>query len=707
MELSLTSALSLFVLISLSTVIFFAAKKFKLPYTVMLVLVGLLLVPLANLPYVRVVFGFIDDLVLTPELLFYIFLPILIFESGFNMSMRKMLDNAWAISLLSVVALVVSTAVTAALMYYGFRLIGIEIPFIFACLFGAAISPTDPVAALSLFKECGVPRRLALVFEGESLLNDGTAMALFLVVLGVATQGFHGAETILHGLAEFIGMIVLGVVIGLTIAAIFSRALRFTKNNHFVTVTLLVVSAHMVFIIAEVINSLGVIHVSSIIATTVAALFLGNYSRNILPPKVDNYLGKLVEHMAFVVNSLVFLLAGLLFATSGVNFGDLWLPIVVTILVVATARAISVYAVIVPLNVMRLERHIPASWQKLLAWASLRGALSIIIVLLIPEDFMLEGWSFAYSPRELLLALIIGCILATLFIKAPLIVPLMRRFGISENDPLKDAHEADLGVYYLLTERARLLSHMNKGFLNPEQYGRLVHQVEGKLAQAEAGRRAMVDTHGRVVFDQSLHLAMVHIELSILKRLRINDEVSEKIYRRIHNKLTLQQEKIEQARHNDIDPSVYTDRKDVFDRLVAFVQSPFDHSREDTLEQRLEYYRAQMIMGRKAVQIIESMQAEHGTPVFLEASFEEVTSLYRRYKENSAAKADALIAQHEAELSPYLAKLAERSLSSSGARALAYLSDKGLVDEHTEQSIIDRCSALGDDCAPRSSAAHY
>lgn len=434
MVLSLTSTLSLFVLIALSTAIFFAAKRFKLPYTVLLVLVGVLLVPIVNLPYLKEIFGFLDDLVLTPELLFYIFLPVLIFESGFNMNIRKMLDNAWAISLLAVVAVFVSTFAIGALLYFCLPLIGYNIPFVLALMFGAVISSTDPAAVLSVFKEFGVPRRLAMIFEGESLINDGTAIAVFFILLAVATSGFQGAQTVTSGLLDFTVMIVSGVVIGLVMAAIFSRALRLTKSNEFVTVTLLIISAHLVFILTEMINHLGYFHVSSIIATAVASLFLGNYSRNTLAPKVDEYLGKLIEHMAFVVNSLVFLLAGLLFANSGVDFAELWLPIAVTVLVVAVARLISVYAVVVPLNWSKREEPIPSSWTKLLAWGSLRGALSIIIVLIIPENFTIAGWDHAYSPRDFLLALTIGCILATLFIKAPMIGPMMRRYKIDEFD---------------------------------------------------------------------------------------------------------------------------------------------------------------------------------------------------------------------------------------------------------------------------------
>lgn len=691
MVLSLTSTLSLFVLIALSTVIFFAAKRFKLPYTVLLVLVGVLLVPIVNLPYLSVVFGFLNDLVLTPELLFYIFLPVLIFESGFNMNIRKMLDNAWAISLLSVVGLFVSALVIASLLYVLLPLIGINIPFIIALLFGAVISPTDPVAVLSLFKEFKVPKRLGMIFEGESLFNDGTAVALFFVLLGVATFGFQGAETVAKGVADFVIMIMSGIVIGLFMAALITRALRLTRSNEFVTVTLLIISAHLVFITTEVINHLGYFHVSSIIATSVASLFMGNYSRNILAPKVDEYLSKLIEHMAFIVNSLVFLLAGLLFASSGVDFKDLWLPILIGVLVVAFARMVSVYCVVLPLNMSGVEEKIPLSWQKLMSWASLRGALSIIIVLIIPENFTIEGWTYDYSPRDFLLALTIGCILATLFIKAPLIGPMMRRYHIEDHNPLAVVQKSDLGIYFLLTERSRLQEHLKKGFISFEHYVRLVAQLNHKIVAAETERTSLIERYGANVFVQSLHFIMVRVELTALKRLYVNGEVNENVYRKIHGKLMLQLEKIEDAQHNDINPQLDIDSRDVFDRLVNFSRRTFfNASNELGREEKLEYYRAQMIMARKAVMTVENMQGSFEKPIFMSNVCEDVLERYLRYKEQSSAKMDALLALHREDLEPHLIRLAECSLDASGSVALGYLHENGLISEADEDEIRQR-----------------
>lgn len=689
--LTITSVLSLFTLLIVASGLFFVAKRIKIPYTVLLVLVGLIIAPLSQLPYVRDIFGFLDDAQLTPELLFYIFLPILIFESGFNMSIRKMLDSSWSIGLLSIVGLLVSAFGIALALFFLLPLIGFEIPFILALLFGAIISATDPVAVLSLFKEFGAPKRLTMIFEGESLFNDGTAVALFMVVLAVATNGFDGYTTIFEGSMLFGGMLLFGILFGLIMAALFSTVVRAVKSNEFVAVTMLIVSAHVVFMLAELINEHGLfglpIHISPIIATTVASLFLGNYSRHTLSVKTDEYLGKFVEHIAFIANSLVFILAGMLFASSNVDMGQLWLPILVTVVVVMVLRVVSVYIVTVPLNALNHKERIPPSWQILLSWGSLRGALAIIIVLLIPADLTIPGWEYAYSPRDFILALTTGCILATLFIKAPLIGKIMAKLKIDQPEPVSLATEANLGIYYLLTEQDRFDLHKTRGFVADEHYEQMRTHLRTRLEDARRERDALVQMHGTVVFEQSLHMMAIQIERTVLKQLFINREITERVYRRIIRKLNHQIEKIEASEHDSINPSG-RDRKDVFDTLVHIMQRPFDRFiKVSPVEENLQYYRAQMIMARKAVKTLETMQIEHKEPVFTEEAYAKIHRQYDEYRKVGASRVDQILLEHADELGGYLARLAQRSIRASGGRALDFLQTKGIATESTSEEI--------------------
>lgn len=641
---------------------------------------------------------------LTPELLFYIFLPVLIFESAFNINVRKIVDSSWLIGLLAIVGVLISTTLIAGILYFLLPLVGIEIPFIVALLFGSIISSTDPVAVLSLFKEVGAPKRLTMIFEGESLFNDGTAVALFLVILGIATSGYDGGATLIEGIGTFLGMVVFGIILGLILATVFTKILQQTKSNEFVAVTLLVISAHIVFILGELINEHGFIgqhiHVSSIIATTIAALFLGNYARTILSPRTDLYLSKFIEHMAFIANSLVFILAGILFANSKVDFGKLWLPIIITVLTVAIVRAISVYAVTIPVNKFHIGEPIPSTWSRLLAWGSLRGALAIIVVLLIPEDLTISGWTHSFTPQEFLLSLTIGCILATLFIKAPLIGPIMRRLHIDRPEPLELAHEADLGVYYLLTEKSRFENQKTRGFVRDEHYVHLKNKIDKKLDDSKKQRQALAKENGKIIFEQSLHLLAINTEIGALRQLYINEEINEDVYRKIKGKLNLQKEKIENATHDSINPSQFIDNKDIFDRMVNWVVSFVSRrsiSHTSQVEQNLQYYRAQLIMSRKCVKTIKTMQTNYSEPVFIESVYKKVISNYEKYNKDSAKKVDELLATHDEELSNYLAHLAQKSLSASGLHALEFLQDKNIIDEINADAIAHKWSTSFND----------
>jgi CPA1 family monovalent cation:H+ antiporter len=143
--------LAIFAMLGLSSLAIFWAKRVKLPHTVFLVVIGLMIGLLAQIP----AFSFFSEFTLTPELLFYLLLPTLIFESAYNINARRMVEDTTIILILSIVGLLVSTTVIGAALYYILALLGLQVPFIVTLLFGALISATDPVAVLALFKEYG------------------------------------------------------------------------------------------------------------------------------------------------------------------------------------------------------------------------------------------------------------------------------------------------------------------------------------------------------------------------------------------------------------------------------------------------------------------------------------------------------------------------------------------------------------------------
>lgn len=226
--------------------IYLLAKKTRIPFTVLLVAFGLILGwIISHEPRL----SFLLSFELGPEMLFYVFLPILLFESGYNMRIKDLMANKWSIGLLAILSLIISALITGTIMYMVLTYIfDIQIPFIIYFLFGALISATDPVAVLALFKECNAPKRLALIFEGESLFNDGTALAFFLVILGVAMEmsgyhGSHGANLLDHlftshhggvwialkGILSFLSMLLLGGLFGAIVGLLASKFVKKIK----------------------------------------------------------------------------------------------------------------------------------------------------------------------------------------------------------------------------------------------------------------------------------------------------------------------------------------------------------------------------------------------------------------------------------------------------------------------------------------------
>ena len=152
-------------------------------------------------------------------------------------------------------SLLISTIIIAGALFYILPFVGFPFRFFVALIFGALISATDPVAVLALFKDYGAPRRLRLLFEGESLFNDGTSFALFLIALEFAVKGGFSASNILEGLLSFGIMIIGGGLLGLIAGGIFAKAIGFARSSESVSITLTLVTAHVTFLLSELLST--------------------------------------------------------------------------------------------------------------------------------------------------------------------------------------------------------------------------------------------------------------------------------------------------------------------------------------------------------------------------------------------------------------------------------------------------------------------
>ncbi len=628
---TLETVLSLFVLMLISVGVYALSRKLRVPYTVLLVFTGTILVPISSVPALH----FIREFRLTPELLFYIFLPILIFESAYSMHIRDLMRNVRAVTWLSVVSLIVSVLSVAGGMFFSLRFIGMDVPITVTLLFGAIISATDPVAVLALFKEFGVPRRLAFLFEGESLFNDGTALAVFLVVLEIARKGFGGVETILSGIASFSVMVVGGIVFGIFMGFLFAKIIERVNNEH-IEITLSLLVAHLTFIVSEVISEtvrIGgfEVRLSSIIATVFASLVIGNYGRSKFSAPVKRFLEPFFGYFAFLANSLVFITMGLLFAGLPIDLKKFLLPILASVIVVAAARALSIYPVVAWLNFRGKERKIPREWQHLLSWGSLRGALAVIMVLLIPDTLSVPGWQFSFTVKEFVTALVIGCIYFTLFVKATTIGALIRRFKLDSLSGAQTAeyHQSRILVFNYCLERLEQISR--KGYLHGDIYEALRARVDALCKEEYVSCERLLHDCGKD-FESALRLYALGIERHFLEILFQNKELSEHSYKAILAKLDVRLDRVEEGEAPVRSISEHFD-SDWFEQLAS-VWRRFSQTSDSkrNVEERYAYYRAQAIVARKVMKEIRLLEERsHLESVEYRGFVSQVLSDYERF----------------------------------------------------------------------------
>jgi CPA1 family monovalent cation:H+ antiporter len=375
------------------------ARRWRLPYTLVLVVVGLALGFAHVLPQAR----------LDPAVVLAIFLPALLFEGAWSAE-AAVLRASWVpVLLLAVPGLVISLLIVAAVVHWG-----VGLPWLVALLLGAIVSPTDPVAVLALLRQLGMPTRLRTLIEGESLFNDGVGAAVYTVILGLLLAGLHLAPTeptgltILRAIWLFAGGLILGTLVG----AVTVRFLR-RVDAPLIETTATFCVAYGVYVIGELVQTSG------LLAVVMAGLIIGSRGRaDGLSEHALAAADHVWEFIGFVANSLLFVLLGIQIGAA--SFAHAIPAIIWAVVGVIVGRAVMIYGLLPLYNlfvrrrlVARLHRaktasptqRIPPVWRPLLVLAGLRGALSLALVLSLPEN--LPG-------RDLLAGIVYGVVLVTL-----------------------------------------------------------------------------------------------------------------------------------------------------------------------------------------------------------------------------------------------------------------------------------------------------
>ena len=382
------------------------AKRLRAPYTVALVAGGLILSAL-RLPHLSPLDPGQRPNWLTPDVILIVFLPALVFEGSVKLNVRDLLRSSAPLLLLANLGVLLAALVTGYLVHWT-----IGLPVEIALLFGAIISATDPISVLAIFNNLRMDKRLSLIVEGESLLNDGTAAALFQIVLAGIMAGHL---SISKGVGEFLLAVVGGASLGSLLGYAASKLTRRIDDPE-VQITLTAVVAYSSYLLAYQ------LHLSGILATASAGLIVGNLGTRNCSAQTKTAMQSFWAYIAFIMNSLVFLLIGLEIHVDALLLS--WRPALLAVGAVLAGRALSVYLLVPVSNT--LTEKIPLRWQHVIVWGGLRGALALALALSLGSTF---------PDRTLVLDLTFGVVMFSILVQGLTVKPLLKVLGLADGRP--------------------------------------------------------------------------------------------------------------------------------------------------------------------------------------------------------------------------------------------------------------------------------
>ena len=411
--------LALVLILGLSIIALPVSRWLHMPETSILVVLGFVVSELVV--YAGVDTGLRADNF--QSIIFYVFIPVLVFESAYNLDKQELKNNLVVILFLAVIAMLLTCCIAAVLLFYG---IGhaTGFPWLAALITGSILAATDPVAVVSKLKEMNAPHRISVLLEGESLFNDATAIVLFGLFLSIATATNSAAfpvtlsstfEVIIKFITIFIGGGLTGLILGL-----FFGALQKVIKQSIYKGAISVLVAYGSYVAAEHLM------VSGVMSTLVAALVFSVMSES-CKKQVDDSMSSQVEIKYFwsvlshIANVSVFLVMGAVITIE--MFEQRWLAMLIAIFALLVARTVSVYGVLAIFALFK-NLKVPLSSQTVMVWGGLRGAVTLALALSLPTS--LDYWWTIQS-------IAFGVVLFSLFVQAPTMQMLTKRLVNKDN----------------------------------------------------------------------------------------------------------------------------------------------------------------------------------------------------------------------------------------------------------------------------------
>lgn len=359
---------------------FINARLLRLPNTIGIMLIALVfslaLVLLGSMGYTAITSyaqGLLAQIDFN-ETLMHGMLSFLLFAGALHVHLNDLAKQKYVITIMATVGVLISTLMIGTVSWYLFNhLLGISMDYVYCLLFGALISPTDPVAVLGILKRIGAPKALETKITGESLFNDGVGVVIFLVLLNIAS-GTHAmnAESILLLLVE---EAVGGILYGLLIGYLAYSAIK-SLNNYTVEILITLALVMGGYALAST------IHVSGPIAVVVAGLLMGNQGRRLaMSEETRHHLDQFWEMLDEILNAVLFVLIGL--EVLVLVFTQQYL--IAAVILIPVVLIVRFIAVGIPLQILRRFREFTPHAVKILTWGGLRGGVSVALALSLPQ----------------------------------------------------------------------------------------------------------------------------------------------------------------------------------------------------------------------------------------------------------------------------------------------------------------------------------
>ena len=516
-------------LLVVSTVLAVVARRFAIPYPVVLVLGGLALGFVPGLP----------TIVLEPDLVFVLFLPPILFAAGYFTSLRALRLKAAPIALLAVGLVLFTTVVVAAVAH----LLVPEMPWTAAFALGAIVAPPDAVAATTIFQRLGVPRRIIVVLEGESLLNDATALVAYRFAVGVwaGTTSFTLVGAGGAFVVAAIGGVAIGILVGIVVAWLVARI-----DDEVFSVIVTFLAPVFAYVPAD---QLGL---SGVLATVVAGIWVGLNSPKSLSSRVRVSGYASWQILLFLVNGAVFILIGLTLPQALARLGDrppgeLLLFAAAVSIAAILARIVWVPTIYLPYLVRRRRAGpgsavVPMPERRhltIIAWAGMRGVVSLAAALALPLDF---------PERDLIIFLTFAVILATLVGQGLTLPILINRLNI--DDGAAGAGQEEAFARYVTSDAAtarlddlaaewpghlELIDNLRAQYSHQSRHAAVRQDAEDSSEEAEQ----------ELIEHRQIRMGVLTAEREALITLRDRGAISDQIFRLVERDLDLEEIRME------------------------------------------------------------------------------------------------------------------------------------------------------------------